>query len=106
MVKDNEETNVKLLLCVHIGVSLSATLVLCLDMSSKTNQPTIRTTTTKPKQNLKQPKNPPKLSTSHKQTNYLGFQKTTKTKPKKLQKKPHLPSIKGSTTTEICVIGY
>lgn len=90
MVKDNEETNVKLLLCVHIGVSLNATLVFCLDMSSKTNQPTNHENskqTQKKPPNLKQPKNPPKLSTSHKQTNYLGFQKMTKTKPKKLQKK-------------------
>lgn len=35
MVKNNEETNVRLLPCVHIGVALIAIVVLCLDMSNK-----------------------------------------------------------------------
>lgn len=34
-VKHNEEKNVKLLPRVHIGVPLTATLVLCLDRSNK-----------------------------------------------------------------------
>jgi len=47
-VKDNEEINVRLLLCVLIGVPLNATLLSCLDTTNKNKQKPIRTTNKKP----------------------------------------------------------
>lgn len=85
MVKHNEEKNIKLLPPVHIGVPLTATLVLCLDRSNKNE----KTSGKKKKKGYFTQAN--KL---------MGILETIETQQK------HLLRIKSATGTQICVIGY
>lgn len=98
MVKDNEETNVKLLLCVHIGVSLNATLVFCLDMSSKTNQPTNHENSKQTHKKTPKPqttKKSPKTEYFTQANKLFGIPEDDKNKTKKATKKKTPPQYQG-----------